>query len=149
MPVRSRRTGMLGSVMAASQSIAVQSLPDWQQVIRSESVDLLSAYDNPRLYFAVPKVARLATRPDGSPEFFLEFFSDQSDPDVDHSLYAMLHMGLEQEGDVEKAYTALSQAHSGVALLPLAFSTGTYCHLECGDSHESVPFAWEGARRAT
>jgi hypothetical protein len=135
--------------MSSSPSVAAQGSPCWQNVIRTETFDLLSAYDDPNLFFAVPKAARLATRPDGSPVFFLEFFSDRNDPNIDNSLYAMVEMALEQDGDLATAYDILSKGRSGIALLPLTFTTGSYVHLEAGDSNASAPFAWESARRAT
>jgi hypothetical protein len=33
--------------------------------------------------------------------------------------------------------------------LPATFITGTYAYLESGDGHETVPFAWDAAQRAT
>ena len=129
--------------------IAAQGTPCWQSVIRTENFDLLSAYDDPHLYFAVPKAASLATRLDGSPMFFLEFFSDKNDPNIDNSVYAMIEMTLEQDGDLSAAYDILRKVRSGITLLPLTFTTGSYVHVECGDSHASAPFAWESARRAT
>ncbi|CAG9203484.1 conserved hypothetical protein [Paraburkholderia sabiae] len=135
--------------MPSLPNVAAQGTPCWQSVIRTETFDLLSAYDDPQLYFALPKTASLATTSDGSPMFFLEFFSDRNDPNIDNSLYAMIEMTLEQDGDLSTAYDILGKTRSGVTLLPFTFTTGSYVHVECGDSHASAPFAWQSAKRAT
>ncbi len=124
-------------------------MPDWQSTLIAHDFKLLPGYADAGIFFALPNASNLATLKDGSPDFFLEFFSDQNDPDPGNSLYAMVRMSLEQSGDLQAAHQLLRQQHLGAALMPIAFTTGTFCHLECGDSHESVPFTWEGARRAT
>jgi hypothetical protein len=132
--------------MSASFDAAAQGSPDWQGGILTENFNLLTAYGNTHLYFAVPRGARLARKADGSPQFFLEFVSDRNDSKAEDSLYAVLDLGLERNGDIAGAYNLIP---TGAALMPATFTTGTYCHLECGDSHETAPFAWENAQRAT
>ncbi|NHZ93155.1 hypothetical protein F2P45_29705 [Massilia sp. CCM 8733] len=128
---------------------ASQGMPDWQSVIRTEDFDLLGAYNDAGLRFAVPKAAHLASKADGSPDFFLEFLSDQNSQGPDECQYAMLTMGLEKSGDLATACAALKAAGSGAALLACTFTTGSYVHFELNDTHVSAPFAWQGAGRAT
>ncbi len=126
--------------MDATPFAVAQGNPDWQGIVTGEHADLLPAYGNTRVHFALPKSVRMAARQDGSPDFFLEFFSDEQDPAADNSLYAMLEMGL----DIDPGFAA-----AGAAVLPITFATGNWCHLELGDTHASLPFAWEGNGRAT
>jgi hypothetical protein len=125
-----------------------QGMPDWQSMINTEAFDLLGAYNDPSLYFTVPKAAQLASKPDGTPDFFLEFVSDQNIQSADECQYAMLTMGLKKSDDLAPAYAALSASRSGAALLPCTFTTGSYVHFELNDTHVSVPFAWQDASGA-
>lgn len=134
--------------MTPSQPAAARGSPDWQDVVRTEHFDLLAAYEDPRLRFAVPKAARLAVRSDGMPDFFLEFVSDRTDPTIEDSLYAMLRVGVEAEHDFAQALPASGSVRAGQALLPLAFGTGTWLRLVFGETHTAMPFAWDGALRA-
>lgn len=126
-----------------------QGSPDWQGAMLTEDFNLLTAYGDNHLYFVVPRKARLARRADDSPQFFLEFVSDRNDPRVEDSLYAVIDLGLERTGDIAAAYNLITKSASGAALMPATFTTGTYWHFECGDAHETAPFAWEDAQRAT
>ncbi|NHZ94177.1 hypothetical protein [Massilia sp. CCM 8734] len=128
---------------------AAQGMPDWQSIIKTENFDLLGAYDDPGLRFAVPKAARLASKLDGTPDFHLEFISDQNIESADECQYAMLTMGLEKSCDLAPACEALKAAGSGAALLPCTFTTGCHVHFELNDTHVSAPFAWQDAGRAT
>lgn len=125
---------------------AAHGTPDWQGLLRTACYDLLPAFQDPQLFFVLPKLARLATTNDGMPEFFLEFFSDSHDRNVDNSLYAMLHMGLEIDNSLADARAGLPAC---ATLLPFTFTSGTYMHIEAGDTHASLPFSWESARRAS
>lgn len=125
---------------------AAPGTPDWQGLLKTECYDLLPAFQDPQLFFVLPKLARLATTNDGMPDFFLEFFSDSNDHNVDNSLYAMLHMGFEIDNSLSDARAGLP---ARTTLLPFTFTTGTYVHMESGDSRASLPFAWESARRAS
>lgn len=146
---RTDKPGRLVETMPAPSDTSAQGMPDWQSTLIADDFKLLAGYADAGIYFALPNASNLATLKDGSPDFFLEFFYDQNDPDPDHSLYAMVRMSLEQSGDLQATHQFLRQQHPGAALMPIAFTTGTFCHLECGDSHESAPFSWEGACRAT
>lgn len=128
---------------------AAQGNPDWQGGIVTEDFLLLPAYGDARLYFALPRLARLARKANGAPEFFLEFVSDRNGAKPEESLYAMIDMGLLRVSDLASAYGLLTRTHPGVTLTPATFTTGTYWHLECDDAHETGPFAWEDAQRAT
>ena len=134
--------------MDASNESA-QGNPDWQGAMTAENFYLLPAYGAPDLWFALPRCVHLARKADGLPEFFLEFISDRNGAKPEDSLYAVIDMGLNRESDLVSAYGLLPRTQSGVTLMPVTFTTGTYWHLECADAHESAPFAWEDAERAT
>ena len=127
---------------------AAHGTPDWQGFFLTENFSVLPAYGDASLYFAVPRVARLAEKSDRSPEFFLEFVSDRNGAGPGESLYATIDMGLTRDGDLTETYGLLAQRGPGVGLMPATFTTGTFWHLECVDLHETAPFAWEDAQRA-
>ena len=130
-------------------SAAYQGSPDWQGSVLGEDVILLPAFGDDQLHFAIPRKARLARRADGSPQFFLEFFSDRNDPRIEDTLYAVIDLGLECSRDLSAAYELVAKNDAPAALMPATFTTGTYCHFECGDAHVTLPFAWQDVLRAT
>lgn len=123
--------------------------PDWQGSVPTEDFIVLPAFGDETLYFAVPRKALLGRRADGSPWFFLEFFSDRNDATVKESLYAVIDLGLECDRHFSAVYELITKNGTGAALMPATFTVGTYCHLECGAAHVTAPFAWEDAQRAT
>jgi hypothetical protein len=123
--------------------------PDWQGSTLTEDFIVLPAYGDEHLHFAVPRKALLGRRADGSPWFFLEFFLDRNDATVEDSLYAVIDLGLARNDSFSAVYDLITQNGASAALMPATFTSGTYCHLECGDAHVTAPFAWEDARRAT
>ncbi len=133
---------------SASSLIAARGLPDWQHASGNDQFQLLGAYGEDGLYFAVPRTAALAVRSDGSPDFFLEFVSDKNAPGPDQSLYAVLRMGLTPGGNLIAAAGLLDQPRSEAALLPMSFNGGNRLHLRVGDSVETAPFAWTSATHA-
>jgi hypothetical protein len=134
---------------SASMNAAAQGSPDWQGNTLTEDFIVVTAYDDEHLFFAIPRNARLARKADNSPQFFLEFVSDRNDARIEDSLYAVIDLGFECSGDFSAAYDTITKGVPSAALMPATFTTGTYCHLECGDGHETVPFAWDAAQRAT
>jgi hypothetical protein len=135
--------------MGTSFSPALRGNPDWQGSILAENFALLPAYGDDHLYFAMPRIARLARNIEGSPDFFLEFVSDRNSAGPDQSLYSIIKMGLTRDGDAKAAYQLLASDNPGAVLMPVTFTTGTCWHLECDDARETAPFAWENAERAT
>ncbi|MGY4363972.1 hypothetical protein ACVW1A_000037 [Bradyrhizobium sp. LB1.3] len=126
-----------------------QRTPDWQGAKLTEDFVVLPAFGDEHLYFAVPRKALLGRKDDGLPWFFLEFFSDRNDATVKESLYAVIDLGLERDRHLSAVYDLISKNGASAALMPATFTTGTYCHLECDDTHVTAPFAWENAQRAT
>lgn len=123
--------------------------PDWQGGTLVKDFIVLPAFGDEHLYFAVPRKALLGRRADGSPWFFLEFVSDRNDPTVKDSLYAEIVLGLERDRNFSAIYDLITKNGTSAALMPASFTTGTYCHLECGNAHVTAPFAWDDAQRAT
>ena len=114
---------------------------DWQGRRPGEFFDRLPAFGMSGMSYALPRVARLARRADGSPWFYLEFFSAKNDPDLANSVYAMVEMGIEQAGELAD--------EPGEPAVALAFTSGNQVHMACGGSCISLPFVWEAGRRAT
>jgi hypothetical protein len=132
-------------------SSAARGTPDWQNSFGDDTGDyvLLPACADAALYFALPRLAALAERSDGSPDFFLEFVSDRNGAGPEDSLYASVHLGLERGGSLEDAHRLVAERSTGAALMPAALGTGTVWHLECGRLHKTSPFAWTDAQRAS
>lgn len=113
--------------------VAARGVPDWQGsfVDGAASFVLLPACADPALYFALPRLASLAQRSDGSPDVSLEFVSDRNGAGPENSLYASLHLGLQRGGSLEDAHRLVAERSPGAALMPAALTTGTVWHLEC------------------
>ncbi|KAA0677168.1 hypothetical protein DS843_24565 [Roseomonas genomospecies 6] len=117
---------------------------------------MFPAYRADRVFLAVPRSVELASRADQSPDFFLEFFSDENAPDDDQSLSASLHMGLVRGGDhaslrddpsLFPTGSAPNSAH-GPVVFPASLAPGATWYFECGAHRASAPATWDGAQRA-
>lgn len=126
-----------------------QDFPDWGTVEPDDDFWLLGGYRNPALFFALPRQAHLAPRPDGSPDFFLEFFSDRNAAVADQVLYAMLHMGVEAGGELATLQRRVAGRDAGAAVSPVPFTTGVTWRFECGDTRSAAAAGWDGPQRAT
>jgi hypothetical protein len=122
----------------------LEALPDWQKILRTESFTILPSFDKSDLFYAIATTTRLSSKQDGTPEFYLEFVTDQNDPVPNTSLYAMLRMQVVQSGDLGAAFQWLTGQVAKSRLLPVGFGSGNVFHFEYGGKTESAPFAWNG-----
>ncbi|QZT37178.1 hypothetical protein K5X82_18430 [Halosquirtibacter xylanolyticus] len=122
-----------------------RGIPDWQGVFSEDVYQVLPAWEDNNLFFALPNQMKLAELANNQPDFFLSFVSDHNDPSIDNALYSNLTIGLVSNLQLDTARENLRKQNENSILVPNAFSSEVYWHFECDDQHETYPFAWESA----
>ncbi len=127
------------------------AISDCFPMLQSPKIDtdfwLFPAYRAEGVVLAVPRAVRLADRAGGSPDFFLEFVSDENGPGGG-MLSASLHMGLVPGGDLARLRQAPSLVPAGSTVFPAMLAPGGTWYFECGAERIDVPAMWDGAQRA-
>ncbi|MCG7564561.1 hypothetical protein [Pseudoalteromonas sp. McH1-42] len=124
------------------------AVPDWQGVLIKDDYQILPSWKDGDLFFALANQMKLAKLANNQPDFFLSFVSDYNDPSKDSALYSNLTIGLVSNLKLDTVREDLGKEKTNKIIVPCAFSSDAYWHFECGDEHETYPFAWESAGRA-
>ncbi len=129
--------------------LASDDVPDWTRPIARADAWLVPAYRTADLFFSVPRAVDLARRADGTPDFFLEVFSDRNAAGDDQALFANLRMGLERRDAGADRDRFVAARGGQTRVVPARLSADAAWHFECGTCRETAPVAWDGAGRAT
>lgn len=127
----------------------LQGLPDFQNPIISEGVQIFNSYESAGKYIVMPNGLKLAERSDGSPDFMLEFVRGLN-PALPPMPHGVLDFRVTPTYMTDQALRILREIHPGAMVQPSLFSSGKLIIQTMGrysqpdDIRAPLQMAWNG-----
>lgn len=131
--------------------MSLSGLPDFQQSLQVEGLQLFSPYSGGDNYFLVPDKLEIATHPDASPDFLLELVRGRN-PALPPEPHGILDFRVVPHYQMEQGLNLIRTRDSRQAsLTPISFASGFLRFQPLGNLDNSllelkkpIPLAWNG-----